>query len=145
MKAIRKFDEFTREGVVKIQSSNKPRAEFLLNEAEQSYSTLNELLKSLELNDKNANIFIKSCYDIIMEIIRAKMLLKGYNAFGQGAHEAEVSYFREIGFKEKDVQFLEQMRYFRNGMLYYGTILDKIYARKVIDFTKNIYHALKKI
>ena len=36
------------------------------------------------------------------------------------------------------------MRYFRNGMLYYGTILDKDYAEKVIGFTKRNYLILKR-
>ncbi|MEK6922178.1 MAG: hypothetical protein AABX08_00060 [Nanoarchaeota archaeon] len=77
-----------------------------------------------------------------MELIRAKMLLGGYNATGQGAHEAEVSYLRALGFNENEVQFLDQLRYFRNGILYYGTILDEEYANKVIEFTKRIYKKL---
>jgi len=78
-----------------------------------------------------------------MELIRAKMLLEGYNASGFGAHEAEVSYLRVLGFNEKDVQFADQLRFFRNGMLYYGTILDKEYAERVIEFTKKTYAKLK--
>ena len=80
----------------------------------------------------------------MMELIRAKMLLNGYNASGVGWHEAEVSYLRILGFVEKDVQFADQIRFFRNGMLYYGTILDKEYAEIVIEFTKRIYSKLKK-
>jgi len=71
------------------------------------------------------------------------MLLKGYNAAGQGAHEAEVSYLRVPGFKENDIQFADQLRFFRNGIVYYGTILDKGYAEKVVEFTKNVYLKLK--
>jgi len=41
-----------------------------------------------------------------MELIRAKMLIDGFNASGHGAHEAEVSYTRKVGFKETEVQFL---------------------------------------
>ena len=70
------------------------------------------------------------------------MLEEGYNASGQGAHEAEVSYLRELGFKEKDIQFADQLRYFRNGMLYYGTILDDEYAKLIIEFTNKIYKQL---
>ena len=62
-----------------------------------------------------------------------------------GAHEAEMSYMRVLGFDEKDVQFANQIRFFRNGMLYYGTILDKVYAEKVIGFTKRIYPKLKEM
>ena len=73
------------------------------------------------------------------------MLLKGLNASGFKAHEAEVAYWGLLNFKEQEIQFLDQMRFFRNGMLYYGTILDKEYAEKVIDFTKKNYQKLKDI
>jgi len=73
------------------------------------------------------------------------MLLGGYNSSGVGAHEAEVSYLRVLGFKENDVQFTDQMRFFRNGMLYYGTRIDKEYAEKVILFTKANYSKLKNV
>ena len=101
-----------------------------------------EKIQKIKISDINANDFVKSCYDILMELIRAKMLLNGYNASGIGAHEAEISYMRVLEFDENDVQFTDQIRFFRNGMLYYGTILDKDYAEKVIEFTKNIYKNL---
>lgn len=72
------------------------------------------------------------------------MLLDGYNASGTGAHESEVSYLRQIGFKETDVQFCDALRYYRNGMIYYGTIVDSEYADKVIRFTKDNRIRLKK-
>src|SRR3989338_4458032 len=145
MKGIRKFDEFITNRIVKKQSIDKSRAEFLIKESENSNNNLLEKIQKIPLNDSNANDFVKSCYDILMELIRAKMLLEGYNASGIGAHEAEVSYMRILGFDEKDVQFADQMRFFRNGMIYYGTILDKGYADKVIGFTKKIYPKLKEL
>lgn len=144
MKGIRQFDEFIKNNTVKRQSIDKSRAEFLIKESENGKKNLLEKIQKIPLNGTNANDFIKSCYDILMELIRAKMLLEGYNASGIGAHEAEVSYIRILGFDEKDVQFADQMRYFRNGMIYYGTILDKEYAEKVIKFTKRIYPKLKE-
>jgi hypothetical protein len=33
----------------------------------------------------------------------------------------------------------------RKGMLYYGTILDADYAKKVIEFVKKVYPKLKKL
>ncbi|PIO04760.1 hypothetical protein COT47_07605 [Candidatus Woesearchaeota archaeon CG08_land_8_20_14_0_20_43_7] len=96
------------------------------------------------VEDKTANLFVKSCYDIVMELIRARMLLDGLNASGKGAHEAEVSYTRKFGFKETDVQFLDKLRYYRNGTVYYGKILDMEYAQKVIEFTKKNYKRLKE-
>ena len=102
------------------------------------------MISKLGVTEDDANMLVKSCYDLLMGIIRAKMLLEGYNASGLGAHEAEVAYLRTIGFSEKDVQFADQIRFFRNGMLYYGTMLEKEYAEKVIEFTKKKYMTLKK-
>lgn len=143
MKAIRNFDEFIKEGTVKMQIPDKSRAEFLIKEAEQNYLYLLELINKIGINNNNANNYIKNCYDILMELIRAKMLIKGYNASGYGAHEAEVSYMRILGFKETDVQFADQIRFFRNGMLYYGKIFDKEYAEKVFSFLNKIREKLK--
>jgi len=103
------------------------------------------MIEKLKVSDDTANILIKVCYDILMELIRAKMLLDGYNASGFGAHEAEVAYMRTLRFNERDVQFADQLRYFRNGMLYYGTMLEKNYAQKVIEFTKKQYLKLREM
>ena len=145
MKPIKKFDEFIESGVVKKQSPNRSRAEFLIKESGRSYSLLLKQIDKMEVNEENANNYLKDCYDILMEVIRAKMLIEGFNASGFGAHEAEVSYLRILGFKEIDVQFIDQMRFFRNGIVYYGTALHKEYAEKVIEFTKNIYARLRKL
>lgn len=145
MKAIKSFDEFIRDKTVKKQSIDTSRAEFLIKEAENSYDNLLDKIQKIKVSNNNANDFVKSCYDILMELIRAKMLFDGYNASGKGAHEAEVAYLRNLQFNENEVQFADQMRFFRNGMLYYGTILDKEYAEKVIEFTKKIYFKLKGI
>lgn len=145
MKGIRNFNEFVRENIVKKQGIDRSRAEFLIKESEKSYGLVLEMVEKLEVDDINANMFVKSCYDVLMELMRAKMLLDGYNASGFGAHEAEVSYMRVLGFAEKDVQFADQIRFFRNGMLYYGTMLEKDYAEKVIEFTKRIYPRLKEM
>jgi len=43
------------------------------------------------------------------------------------------------------VRVLKQLRYFRNGILYYGSSLDAEYAEKVVEFTTNICLKLKEI
>src|SRR3990167_6783410 len=145
MRGIKHFDEFITGKIVKKQSPDRSRAAYLIKESDNSYNNLLEKIQKIELSDINANDFVKSCYDLLMELIRAKMLLEGYNASGFGAHEAEVSYMRVLGFDEKHVQFADQIRYFRNGILYYGTILDKEYTEKVIAFTKRLYPKLKQM
>ena len=139
------FEEFIKEGIVKRIAINKERARSLTKESERKMNSLNEQLDKIGVKDENANDYVEYCYDIISYLIRAKLYLEGYNASGQGAHEAEISYLRVLEFTEKEIQFADQMRYFRNGILYYGTALDKEYAEKIIDFTKRIYPKLKKI
>lgn len=145
MRAIKDFQEFIEKGIVKKQSRDKSRAEFLIKSAEQDYESLIEQIEKIEIKDSNSNIFVNNCYDLLMKLVRAKMYLEGYNASGFKAHEAEVAYLRLLNFLEKDIQFLDKLRYYRNGILYYGTIIDKEYADKVIEFTKSIYIKLMKV
>ena len=140
---MKSFEGFIKKGIVKKQNPDKSRAEFLIKESEKTLRGLNKRVKTMGIDEDNVNSIVKDCYDILMEIIRAKMLLKGYNASGLGAHEAEVSYLKMLEFSENDVQFADKLKYFRNGMLYYGTILDEEYAKKVLEFLKKIYPKLK--
>lgn len=142
---MKSFDNFVKTKIVKIQKPDSSRAEFLVKEAERDYSFLQKTIDKIGVNNETANNQVKLCYDVFMELIRAKMFLEGYNASGQGAHEAEVAYLKVLGFKEDDIIFVDEIRYFRNGMVYYGTVLDKVYAEKVIEFTKKIYNQLNEI
>ena len=145
MRTMRKFEEFVTEGIVKKQSPDISRANFLFDESEKSHKFLKTIISDYGATNDNANSIIRLCYDILMEMIRASMLKKGFNSSGQGAHEAEVSYLRVLGFNENDVMFADQLRYFRNGIVYYGKILDAQYAKKVIEFLEKTYPKLKKI
>lgn len=144
MKPIREFNYYLEKGVVHKKSPDKARSNFLKKESKLSFEGLVERVKIMGINKRNSNSIIKDCYDIILEIIRSKMFILGYYASGQGAHEAEVSFSKKIIKKEQDIQFLNKLRYFRNGMIYYGTILDLEYAEKVFNFTKRIYSELTK-
>lgn len=142
---MKDFNNFVKRKIVKIQKSDSSRAEFLIKEADKGYASLQEMISKIGINENNANLYIKMCYDLIMEPIRAKMLLDGYNASGQGAHEAEIAYLKMLNFKEEDIKFADEIRFFRNSIVYYGTILDKEYAEKVMEFTKKMYKQLKEI
>ena len=142
MKVLKKFEEFLKDGTMKKVYPNPERAKSLIIESERKLNSLNERIEKIGVKDDNANDYIEYCYDILMLLIRAKLYVKGYNSGGQGAHEAEVSYLRVLGFNDNEVQFMDQLRYFRNGILYYGTKLDAEYAEKVIQFTKKMYTKL---
>ena len=145
MRPLKDFDEFLKEGVVRKRTPDMPRARSLIEEAEKRNKFLNEILNKIGLSDENANYFIENSYDILIELIRAKLLIDGFSSSGKGAHEAEVSYMRKLDFNESDVGFMNDLRYFRNGILYYGKNFDKEYGKRVLDFLKKIYPKLKEI
>ena len=142
MKPIRNFSEFLNEGVAKKQFPDKARAEFLKKESAQAEAFLAKIVKKFGITSENANTIIKESYDILMSVIRARMLIQGFNSSGQGAHEAEVAYLREIGINELDVQLADQLRYFRNGIMYYGKSVDRDYAEKAMQLMKRIKEKL---
>ena len=143
MKLPKEFEYYLKDAIKK--SKDKPRAEFLLNESDISLEGLKERIKIIGINNKNANSIIKDCYDIMIEIIRAKLLLEGYSFSGNYAHEAEISYLKKLGFPDNEVSFLNELRYFRNSIMYYGKILEKEYAEKVFSFLNQIHPKLKKL
>ncbi len=145
MKLPKEFEYYLKKGVVRKLTPDKPRAEFLIKESEVSLEGLKERIKIIGINNKNANSIIKDCYDIIMELVRAKLLLNGYSSSGSHAHEGEISYLKKLEFPESEISFLNGIRYYRNSVTYYGKILDKEYAKKVFDFLKKFIGKLKGI
>ncbi|MBU2523295.1 MAG: hypothetical protein KKE23_03330 [Nanoarchaeota archaeon] len=138
MNSPRKFKEYVAAGTIIKISPNKPRAEFLIEESRNSLEGLNERIEQIGINSKNANSIVKDCHDMIMELIRARLLLDGYTSSGAYAHEAEVSYLAELKFSDNEVIFLNGLRFFRNSVTYYGKILDEEYAKEVFRFMNKL-------
>ena len=109
---LNNFEEFLRKGVVKKAFSDNFRINSIINEAERKLVFLKrDMLGKVGIVEDNSNDFIEKMYDILIELIRAKMLKNGFKAQGDGAHEAEVSYMRKIGFSETDVSFMNELRF----------------------------------
>ena len=142
MNSPKSFDEYVKEGIVRKQRKDISRAKFLFHEAEIAKMALYEIIDKVGVSDINANLIIKSSYDIIMELIRAIMLFDGFNSSGKGAHEAEVAFLRKLNFSDLDVKAVNELRYFRNGVTYYGKLMDKDYAGKVVLLLERVYPVL---
>lgn len=142
MRLPKEFEYYIKKGVIRKITSDKPRAEFLIKESKVSLEGLKERIKIIGINDKNANSIIKDCYDIMMETIRAKLLLAGYSSSGKYSHEGEISYLKKLGFPDNEISFLNELRFFRNGIMYYGKILDKEYVKKVLGFLEKTKKSL---
>ncbi len=141
---MKAFEDYLGEGIVYKSSSDVERMRNLILQAERKMRSLLENLEKVGITEDNTNDYVEACYDILLFLVRARMYEEGYVARGQGAHEAEVSFVRNMSVVESDLLFLDRMRYFRNGMLYYGTMVDKEYTEKVIVFTKKLYVKLKR-
>jgi hypothetical protein len=140
---MKKFEEFISMGIVKRQSPNRNRAISLIKEAEDKKAFLDLTLSKIPSEKMNANFVVNYCYDILMEFVRAKMFIEGFNS--GNSHEAEVSYLQLLGFSEAEVEFMDELRYYRNGTKYYGTILVNSYAEKVLTFLNKNYSRIKNL
>lgn len=139
MRNLKSFKEFLKEGIIKKQSPDIERAKSLIKESKDKLNFYEKLNSKLGFKELSPNFVVESCYDILIEILRAKVLFLGYKT---DSHEAEVSYMRNLGFSEGDVLFMNQLRYFRNGIKYYGKIFDEDYAQKLDKF---LYKCLRKL
>jgi len=140
---MKKFEEFVKKGIVKKQSPNKNRAISLIKEAEDKKAFLDLTMSKIPKDKMNANFVVNYCYDILIELVRAKMFFEGYNP--GNSHEAEVAYLEVLGFSLVEVEFMDELRYYRNGTKYYGTILDNSYAEKVLIFLNKNYFRIKSL
>lgn len=134
------FEYYLKKGVVRKISIDNSRAESLINESKIDYKVLKDWFN--KISDKSPGMVIKNSYDVIMGLIRARMFKDGYKSYGVGAHEAEVSYLTVLGFSERDIKFMDKLRFFRNKILYEGKSLDEEYANKVIRFLDKVVKEL---
>ncbi|MGV8171683.1 MAG: hypothetical protein ACP5OA_03250 [Candidatus Woesearchaeota archaeon] len=139
---MREFKEFLRLGAVKKQKAEINRSRSLVEESIKKKEFLELTIKTIPKDKWNPNVISEQCYDILMELIRAKMFIDGYNS---NSHEAEVAYMKIIGFSEADVKYMDELRYYRNGTKYYGTALNLEYAEKTVEFLNKTYPKLLKI
>lgn len=139
---LKKFEEFITIGIAKKQSPDNERAKNLILESEDKLKFFEKVNGKLGTSELNPNYIIETCYDILIELLRAILLVLGYKT---DSHEAEISYLRNLNFSENEVNFMNQLRYFRNGIKYYGKRLDMEYAEKVLYFMNQNYLKLKDI
>ena len=139
---VPQFEEYLN-NVVKTIAPDFSRAKALKRDAEQTFQFLKEIIKRMGITDESANTLIKMSYDLIMDLVRAKMFQKGLHARGEGAHEATVAYLRVLQCKEGDVQFANEMRDIRHRIMYRGEKFSKTYAELAVQFLEKMYPQLQ--
>jgi len=145
MRPLKEFNYFLEKGIVKRITPDIRRANSIILEAKRRKAFLEKVLKAINLSDEDSNNIIENSYDILIELIRAKMLLDGFLSTGFGAHEAEVTYLKVLGFPDKAIRLMNDLRYYRNGILYYGKVFDSEYSNKILNLLENLYPILNSI
>jgi hypothetical protein len=133
------FEYFILKGDVKKQVKDERLANLLIKE---SFDRL-EFVKSLKLDEKNAKYIVENIYDILRELIEAKLALNGFKSY---SHEATILFLKKFPeFKESEIRFMDNLRKIRNGIKYYGKDIKINETRKVIDFSRFILPKLKSL
>ena len=142
---MKDFEYFINQGIIKIRSPNKSLANDLIQESERKYNSLMNLIDKIGISNENANDIIESSYDILLYLIRAKLCIEGFKSSGEGAHEAEISYLLKLGFSENEVRIIDELRYFRNRIKYYGKRFSLEYAKKILELLNKNYKKIRKM
>ena len=132
------FEEFLREGLVRMQGKDAARAKNLIAETKNR----KRFLESISKMKDNATYIVENVYDIIRELIEAKMSMDGYKSY---SHEATVAYLTRLGFHESEVVFIDELRKIRNRIKYYGKSIDFDYALSVLQFLGKIHEKLMRL
>lgn len=140
---LKEFNEYLKLKVAKKQDPNLARAKSLIEESKNKKEYLETSLKLIPKDKLNPNVIVDQCYDILIELVRAKLQIAGYNT--GSSHEAEVSFLKILGFLESEIKTMDELRYYRNGTKYYGAVLNIEYAEKIIPFMRQMHVKLLKI
>ena len=81
-------------------------------------------------------------YDLIRELIEAKLSLEGYKSY---SHEATIFFLKNFSFNDFEINFLDNLRKVRNKIKYYGKEINTEEALKIIDFMNLILPKLRRL
>lgn len=128
------FKHYLEKKIVNKKSPDFSRAEFLITESKKSLEGLKKRVEIMGIDEYSAHSIIKDVYEVLMQSLRAQMMLNGLYASGNYAHESEVAYMQEMGFSEKEIFFVNSLRSSRNGITYYGKVYELDYAYECYNF-----------
>jgi hypothetical protein len=136
---MKAFREFLAQGMIKEREKDEARARNLIKSAEKRKSVME---KYLPLNEETTVQIIEESYDVIREMLEAKLCKEGYKSYN---HEAVIAYLSELGFSQEEVLFVDRLREIRHGTKYYGKNVSIEYAQKVRNFLERIYEKLARL
>ena len=100
-----------------------------------------DYIKSIKIDEKNANYIFESYYTSILELLHAIAFTSGYNIKN---HICIGFYLRDIMKKEDLFRIFNDLRYKRNSLTYYGRKMDFETAKMAIINSKDLMKKLDK-
>ena len=133
------FEDFIKSSDVKIRGKNEILAKALIKSSERGI----RYVKRQKIDAESAEHVTSDIYDIIRELIEAKLCFEGYKSY---SHEATISFLKRfLEFKESEIIFLDNLRKIRNGIKYYGKEASVEDAEKTLKFLNSILPKLKNL
>jgi len=132
------FEYFIARGEVKEHPKDEKLANLLVKE---SYDRLN-FVRRLAITEENSKYIIENVYDILRELIEAKLALNGFKSY---SHEATLLFLKKFPeFKESEIRFIDTLRKTRHGIKYYGKEASLNEAKMTLNFLNSILPKLKR-
>ena len=135
---MREFGNFLKTGEVRRQGKNESLANALIKSSEKSLKNI----QRIKVDELNAESVVSELYDLIRELIEAKLSLEGYKSY---SHEATIFFLKNFSFNDFEINFLDNLRKVRNKIKYYGKEINTEEALKIIDFMNLILPKLRRL
>jgi len=133
------FEYFVEKGEVKIQKTDKNLAIALKKESLERINFVYRLIS----NSENPKYIVENVYDLLRELVEAKLAIDGYKSY---SHEATILYLKKFKeFTDYEISFLDELRKIRNRIKYYGKNIEEDKASKVIEFMELMLPKLKAL
>jgi hypothetical protein len=124
------------ENLIKIQP-DKERARSLVKLAKLRF----DKIKTFD-EEKESSLVTEGYYEVCKELITAILFIKGHKTF---SHKDLIEYL-SINFREEfsvsDISLLDQLRKFRNKIVYYGVFIEPSYLSRN---SKHINETISKL
>ena len=92
---------------------------------ETAIDRIEQYAEKIELTDNNARFVLEEYYEAIIELIHALLSKHGFKCYN---HECSVEFLREFyqeKLSESEIQFIHNLRKFRNKIKYAGKFVGK--------------------
>ena len=74
----------------------------LMNSVEKRQS----FIKTIQINPSSCNYIIENCYEVIRELIEARMLIDGYKS---NSHSSTLNFMNEMNLSDADIKFTNDL------------------------------------